>query len=272
MKKRPLLQIVAALMIFLIAASCNQQPVDVSDEISGANEAFMESFNSGDMAAVALHYTEDAKLFPANSEIIEGREMIETFWGGAAEMGVKNVNLETIAADGFGNHAIEEGKYTLYADGDVIIDEGKYIVTWAKVDGKWLMKNDIWNTNYPVYTGKATLESGNVLGVHAYEISLKEDVTAEQFEKYYNEEYIPAVEENMPGVKLYLLKGERGEYKGKYGAIIYFKSLEERDYWIPEPGTRSEKGKEAMELLQPYTDKLNEMISYKSKYTDWIIQ
>lgn len=272
MKKRTLQQILAVLVIMLFTASCNQKPVDVTDVISEANKAFMESFNSGDMAAVARHYTEDAKLFPANYEIIEGIEMIETFWSGAAEMGVKKVNLETITADGFGNNAVEEGKYTLYADGGVIIDEGKYIVTWVKVDGNWLINRDIWNTNNPAYSDSMTLKSGNLLGFHSFEISLKENVTPEQYEKYYTEEYIPALEENMPGVKLYLLKGDRGEYKGRYGAIIYFKSLEERDYWIPEPGLRSEEGKKAMEALQPYTDKLNEMMTYKSKYTDWIIQ
>ena len=271
MKQRTLLQILVGLAIFLFTVSCNQQPFDVSNEISEANKAFMESFNSGDMAAVALNYTEGAKLFPANSEIIEGRETIEAFWGGAAEMGVRKANLETTTADGFGNNAIEEGKYTLYADGDIIIDEGKYIVTWVKVDGKWLIDRDIWNTNNPV-SSSTNLESGNLFGLHSYEISLKENVTPDQFEKYYIEKYIPALEEIMPGVKLFFLKGERGEYTGKYGAVIYFKSLEERDMWIPEPGNMSEEGKKAMEKLQPYQDKLNEMMSYKSKYTDWIIQ
>lgn len=270
MKKRTLLQILAALGIFLFAVSCNQQAIDVSNDISEANKAFMESFNSGDMAAVALNYTEDAKLFPANSEIIQGREKIKAFWGGATEMGVRKANLETTTADGFGNYAIEEGKYTLYAGGDIIIDEGKYIVTWLKVNGKWLIDRDIWNTNNTV-SSSTNLESGNLFGLHSYEISLKENVTPDQFEKYYNDKYIPALEESMPGVKLYLLKGERGEYEGKYGAVIYFKSLEERDMWIPEPGSMSEEGKKAMERLQPYTDKLNEMMTNKSKYTDWIV-
>ncbi len=270
MKKRPLLQIIAVSVFCLFAVSCYQQPIDVSDDISDVTKAFMESFNNGDMAAVALHYIEDAKLFPANSEIIEGRETIEDFWEGAAEMGVRKANLETTSADGFGNNAIEEGKYTLYTDGDIIIDEGKYIVTWVKVDGKWLIDRDIWNTNNPVISS-TTLERGNLFGLHSYEINLEEDVTPDQFEKYYNEEYIPAIEENMPGVKFYLLKGERGEYEGKYGAIIYFKSLEERNYWIPEPNNMSEEGKKAMENLQPYMDKLNEMMTFKRKYTDWII-
>ena len=272
MKKSTLLQIFAVLAGFLFIVSCTQQPVNVSDEINEANNAFMESFNSGDMNTVAQYYTEDAKLFPANSEIIKGRETIEVFWGGAAEMGVRKVKLETTTADGIGNTAIEEGKYTLYTDGDIIIDEGKYIVTWEKVDGKWLLDRDIWNTSYPAPVKSQKLESGNVLGFHSYEITLIGDATPDQFEKFYIEEYIPAFEESMPGVKLSLLKGERGEYIGKYGVIIYFKSLEERNIWIPEPGNMSEKGKKAMEKLQLLIDKFYEMATLESKYTDWIIQ
>lgn len=149
MKRSTLLQILSTLVVLIFIGGCTPQPVDVSDEISDANTVFMESFNNGDMAALALCYTEDAKLFPPNSEIIEGREMIEAFWGGGVEMGIKKALLETISADGYGNTAIEEGKYTLYAEGDIIIDKGKYIVIWEKIDGKWFLDRDIWNTNMP---------------------------------------------------------------------------------------------------------------------------
>lgn len=115
------------------------------------------------------------------------------------------------------------------------------------------------------------LESGNLFGLHSYELTLLNDVTPEQFEKFYMEEYFPAAEKAMPGVKFYLLKGERGEYEGKYGILIYFKSLEERNYWIPEPGNMSEEGKKAMESLQPLIDRLFEMVTLERKYTDWII-
>ncbi|MBN1388916.1 MAG: DUF4440 domain-containing protein [Bacteroidales bacterium] len=149
MKKNTFLQIITVLAVMFLVAGCVQQPVDVSGEISDANIVFMEAFNTGDMAALAQCYTEDAKLFPPNSEIVQGREMIETFWGGALEMGVKKVLLETTSATGFGNTAIEEGKATLYAEGDVILDVSKYIVIWKKIGDKWLLDRDIWNSSMP---------------------------------------------------------------------------------------------------------------------------
>ncbi len=242
----------------------------MSDEISRANDEFMKAFNKGDMEAVAQYYTENGKLFPANSEIIAGRENIEAFWSVAPEMGVKKAKLETTTAEGFGNTAIEEGRYTLYTDDDAIIDVGKYIVTWQKVDGKWLMDRDIWTTNNPPVSGPG-LQSGNVFGLHANKITLKDNVTPAEFEEFYLKEYAPAFEKSFPGTRLYLLKGDRGEYQGDYGEFIYFKSLDERNYWIPEPGTMSEKGEEAWSKFQPAQDKMNGMLEAKSKYTDWLV-
>ncbi|GAF78655.1 unnamed protein product, partial [marine sediment metagenome] len=51
--------------------------------------------------------------------------------------------------ESYGNFAIEEGRYTLYAEGDQIADQGKYIVTWKKEDGQWKLHRDIWNTSNP---------------------------------------------------------------------------------------------------------------------------
>lgn len=271
MRKTRLIKALFLLTALILFICCSRQPVDVSTEISEANRVFMESFNKGDMAAVAESYTVNAKLYPASSGIIEGRKNIESFWSGAGQMGVKKAALETIKADGYGTTAIEEGKYTLYTEGDIIIDEGKYIVTWEKVDGKWLIDRDIWNTNYPPSENMTILESGNLIGLHTLKTSLKENVAASDFEKFFLEEYKPAAEAALPGVKFFLLKGNRGESQGKYGQIIYFKSLEERDYWIPEPSRLSEEGKAAVKKFQEVEDKLNEMIEFESKYTDWLL-
>ena len=149
MKKLLNIQVPVIAAILLIISGCTVQPIDVSDEIQAANDAFMEAFNAGDMEAVAMKYTENAKLFPENTGIVQGRETIQTFWGGASEMGVAKAELKTTVAEGFGETAIEEGTYTLYAAGDIQIDKGKYIVIWKKVDGKWLIDKDIWNTNNP---------------------------------------------------------------------------------------------------------------------------
>lgn len=135
--------------VCLILSSCTQGPTDISSEIKEANKAFTETFSIGDANALAQYYTSNAKLYPSNSEIIEGREAIEEYWNVAINMGVKKVLLETITADSYGNFAIEEGIYKLFVEGNILIDKGKYIVSWKKENGQWKLHQDIWNTNNP---------------------------------------------------------------------------------------------------------------------------
>lgn len=271
MKKRALHQAIALVAVFFLISGCGTQPVDVSDEINQANKAIMDSFIEGDLEGLTMAYTENAKLFPANSPVIEGREDIRAYWEGATGMGISKVDLQTMSAEAYGNTAIEEGKYALYAEGDFLVDEGKYIVIWEKVDGSWHLAKDIMNTSMPASTD-ATIQSGNLFGLHHLKITLSDNVTPEEFERFYTEEYIPELEKSLPGVKVYLLKGERGDNMGKYGGFIYFKSLNERNYWIPEPGKMSEECIEAMEKFQPIQDKADQMFTEELiSYTDWIV-
>lgn len=128
-------------------AGCQLGSADVTNQIKEANKAFMEAFNNGDAHAVALNYTDDAKLLPAKSDVVEGQEAIETFWKGAIGMGVAKAELETVEAKASGNMAVEEGRYQLFTKDGQMIDHGKYVVNWEKVGGVWKLQKDIWNTN-----------------------------------------------------------------------------------------------------------------------------
>ena len=141
----------------LLFNSCTQGPIDVTSEITEANKGFMEAFNNADANALAQNYTSNAKLYPSNSDVIEGQEAIEGFWNSVMNMGIKKGHLETVTAESYGNFAIEEGRYTLYVEDDQIADQGKYIVTWKKEDGQWKLHKDIWNTNNPAPQPRASL-------------------------------------------------------------------------------------------------------------------
>ena len=137
-----------------------EKPVPVMDmaqvqqAIEEANIKFGEAVRLGDAAALAGLYTEDAKLLPPNSEMIQGREGIETFWGGGLQMGIQDVILTTVEVLGMGDVVCEIGTYdlTIQPEGmDAIKDIGKYVVIWKKTaDGSWKLHVDIWNTNSPL--------------------------------------------------------------------------------------------------------------------------
>ncbi len=183
-------------IISALLSGCTPQPRDVSREIKEANSSFMEAFKSGDAAAVAASYAEDGKLFPANNEVVEGQDAIETFWQGAMNMGVNEVILTTIEANGCGNTAYEEGRYMLHTRDGSMIDQGKYIVIWKKVGGQWKLYEDIWNTSNPAPIARAMM--GDTVWVVVNNIKSNK---VEQFEDF-NFNYLePATAEYYPAMR-----------------------------------------------------------------------
>ena len=81
--------------------------------IETANKRFVEVFNKGDAVAVAGMYTSDAKVLPPNSQTIESKENIQSFWQEFITMGVKVVKLETVQVEARSDTAYELGRYTL---------------------------------------------------------------------------------------------------------------------------------------------------------------
>jgi len=140
------------LLLFMNCQPTQQDNTKIREAIVAGNGNLMEAFNSGDAAGVAALYTAEGKLLPANSDFVTGPQAIQEFWQGAIDMGIKSVKLETIEVDGMGKMAYEVGKYQLFAEGDQMLDQGKYIVVWKEVEGVWKLHRDIWNTSMPAPT------------------------------------------------------------------------------------------------------------------------
>jgi len=113
------------------------------------------------------------------------------------------------------------------------------------------------------------LKSGNLICIHHVDVTLNDDVTPKQFEDFMITSYIPEFEKNMEGVKLHLLKGDRGESKDKYAIIMYFKDKATRDKYFPEEGVISPSGKECLEKMVPMEGKLYKMAKTDYAMTQW---
>ncbi len=138
-----------ALLLFLNCQPTQQDSTKIREAIVAGNGNLMEAFNSGDAAGVAALYTAGGQLLPGNSDFVTGPQAIQEFWQGAMDMGINSVKLETIEVEGMGKSAYEVGKYQLFAEGDQMLDQGKYIVIWKQVEGEWKLHRDIWNTSMP---------------------------------------------------------------------------------------------------------------------------
>jgi ketosteroid isomerase-like protein len=65
------------------------------------------------------------------------------------DMGIKEVKLEIVEIEAYGDIAIEVSKYTLQGEGGQALDTGKYIVIWKQEGGQWKLHRDIFNSSMP---------------------------------------------------------------------------------------------------------------------------
>jgi len=128
----------------VLFAPCLVSAEDVRAAIESTNRAFAGELASGDAAAVAQRYTEDAAVIAPGAPVARGRAAIEAFWAGAVAAGLRSVALATSSVDAAGDLAAEEGEATL-VDADGVTTKSRYVVVWKRQDGEWKLHRDIWN-------------------------------------------------------------------------------------------------------------------------------
>jgi len=119
------------------------------------------------------------------------------------------------------------------------------------------------------------LQKGMVLAVSSYELTLKDSVTFQQFVDFMQKKYVPEFEKSMPGVKLSLLFGDRGENKFKYGELLVFDDVKTRDKYFPTESDTvdSPAMKVVNEKLKAVTDESGKyVLNTRRIYTDWIVK
>lgn len=114
---------------------------------------------------------------------------------------------------------------------------------------------------------------GEVIAVRFLE--LKADVDTTEFEKFVREEYNPALEGTVPGLKEFIAKSDRGSQVGSYALFIIFDSKIVRDLMIPTQGKMEAWISKIMEdqKLWPIWDKLTSYLIQDSlnKYNDFVV-
>jgi uncharacterized protein (TIGR02246 family) len=116
--------------------------------IQNLNDQFTRAFNTGDIAAVAAHYTEDAVVLPPGAEMVMGRNAILTFRKAASEQ-IGDFKLTAVDVKPLGGDAAREIRaFSLRTKGSQPQEiTGKYVVVWEKVGADWKIATDIWNIN-----------------------------------------------------------------------------------------------------------------------------
>ena len=117
--------------------------------IQEKNIRFAEAHITGDTTFLNNIFTQDAKVFPPNSDVVIGRTAISALNSEWVNYGIKEFTEETTSFYGCENYLIDEGNYYLRYGENNTIDKGKYLNVWKKEDGDWKMFTNMWNTSMP---------------------------------------------------------------------------------------------------------------------------
>jgi len=157
------LTLIAVTLLFVSSiTSCNEKAKESTEtvvestfnlstakaEIEAVNKQFKKFITAADSIGLGNLYTPDAKFMMTGAPAISGIENIQSTFFGIIKSGVSNADLRTIEVWGTEDLITEEGEYSLFV-GEAEVDQGKYLVLWKKVDGKWKFFRDIFNSNLP---------------------------------------------------------------------------------------------------------------------------
>ena len=111
-----------------------------------------EAASGRDIARIVAMYTEDAQMLPNGAPTFTGRAAIGNFFQ-AFPPAVVKIKLTTVDVQGDEQHAVEVGSYEMMAQGPagqlVTADAGRYLITWKRVNGEWLIHRDMFNHATP---------------------------------------------------------------------------------------------------------------------------
>jgi len=140
-------------MVLVFAGSCarppQSDPAAARAGIESANRDFSKGVAAHDAKALALLYTEDAKLLPPNAQPVLRQDAIAKYWESLLELPIQSLALETVDIYGSGDEVTEEGRYTLIGTKGETIEAGKTLVVWRKTDAGWRLHRDMWSSDAP---------------------------------------------------------------------------------------------------------------------------
>ena len=148
-----------------VALAC--QPADTSasakQAIDAANAQWPRLTSTGHADSIAEFYAAEAVLMPPNMPTMRGKDAVRTFFATINTIDPRpTLTLRAVTVVASGPVAVETGRWhwafpagAKLPPGMAAVDSGKYIVRWTQQNGRWLMVDDIWNSDSPLPTAPA---------------------------------------------------------------------------------------------------------------------
>ncbi|MAD98080.1 MAG: DUF4440 domain-containing protein [Flavobacteriaceae bacterium] len=118
------------------------------EQILGNIKSFSAHVMASNYQEIGNAYTEDAKIFPSNKDIIAGKQNIIKYWILPKGFRTKYHKITPQEIKVIGDEAYDYGYYegtTARPNGSESNWKGKYVIIWKKVADDWKIYLDIWN-------------------------------------------------------------------------------------------------------------------------------
>ncbi len=121
---------------------------------------------------------------------------------------------------------------------------------------------------------RGVINAGEVVAIRHLTLKKKTDPGA--FEKFVADEYVPAYQKFVPGVRALILKADRGKNVGKYIHLFIFDSVNTRDLYFPAGKPMSEIGVQVFKPVDEEYSKLEQYVkgapgSSSYNFTDYVV-
>jgi len=138
-----------------LAACVSATPDTSADEqtIRAESPAWFAHYNADHPDSVANMYAEDAVVLAPGAPAASGREAIRAFLASdiqatkAAGLTLNQGEVTGTAVSG--DMAWLSATFTVKDASGATVDNGKYLSVYKRVDGKWLLIRDTWNSDTP---------------------------------------------------------------------------------------------------------------------------
>ena len=123
----------------------NKQTPTVRDAVVDANEEWANAVRRGDAAGLATLYAEDGQLLAPGGEFLRGRREVQAYWQSRLDADVRDAELELVDMDDYGDLVLERTRYTMRDEQGQVVDTGKYVLLWERVNGHLELYRDVLN-------------------------------------------------------------------------------------------------------------------------------
>ena len=114
---------------------------------------FSEAFGENEPSALMENYSPNAMVMPPNSSTVRGHESISGFFGTLFSEGKASLVIEPGDLEADGTLGVINGTYLLEIaaedDSEGQRDRGKFIWVLRKLQNRWFIQQQIWNSDLP---------------------------------------------------------------------------------------------------------------------------